>query len=225
MLLLTLITTALAYPYAPYYQPYILGAPLVGGAPAAPATSAGGSAGGKPATRPGMSPFGMGGMGMPFGGIQGFLNMFFPGFASNPGQLFMMDNAMDGDIMEASEKYMQGDFSEAMDKIYDSGDLMPLMAYGRNAMSGLTGRGRGTTAGRAGASGATAGAKPRTGAQSRSQMNPYMWASLIDLKRPRFSPVLSAPRPRTYIQPVVYPNGAVQYFPVNPVNGRLQQMA
>jgi len=212
MLLLTLITTALAYPYAPYYQPYILGAPLVGGAPAASGTSAAGSAG----TRPGMSPYGFG---FPFGGIQGFLNMFFPGFASNPTQLFMLDNAMDGDIAEASEKYMQGDFSEAMDKIYDSGDLMPLMAYGRNALSGLTGR-----SSTAGASGASAGAKPSTGTQS-SRMNPYMWASLIDLKRPRFSPVLSAPRPRTYIQPVVYPNGAVQYYPVNPVNGRLQQLA
>jgi len=208
MLLLTLITTALAYPYAPYYQPYILGAPLVGGAPAATSTAT------KPATASrGMSPYGMG---FPFGGIQGFLNMFFPGFASNPGQLFMLDNAMDGDIAEASEKYMQGDFSEAMDKIYDSGDLMPLMAYGRNAMSALTGR---TTPG---ASGSTAGKPTGTGA---SQMNPYMWASLIDLKKPRFAPVLSAPRPRTYIQPVVYPNGAVQYYPINPVNGRLQQLA
>lgn len=216
MLLLTLITTALAYPYAPYYQPYILGAPLVG-----PTPSAAGSAGAKPTTGGrggmGMSPFGMG---FPFGGIQGFLNMFFPGFASNPAQLFMMDSAMDGDIAEASEKYMQGDFSEAMDKIYDSGDLMPLMAYGRNALSGLTGRG---ATGAAGASGATGG-KPTTGAQSGG-INPYMWASLIDLKRPRVAPVLSAPRPRTYIQPVVYPNGAVQYFPVNPVNGRLQQLA
>jgi len=207
MLLLTLITTALAYPYAPYYQPYILGAPLQTG------TSAAGPTAG---TRPGMSPYGMG---FPFGGIQGFLNMFFPGFASNPQQLFMLDSAMDGDIVEASEKYMKGDFSEAMDKIYDSGDLMPLMAYGRNALSGLTGR-----SSTASASSAAAGAASRSGAQS-SRMNPYMWASLIDLKRPRSAPVLSAPRPRTYIQPVVYPNGAVQYFPVNPVNGRLQQMA
>jgi len=212
MLLLTLITTALAYPYAPYYQPYILGAPLVGGAPA---TSAAGSAAGKPAVgaRP-MSPYGMG---FPFS-LQGFFNLL--GLGNMPmNQLLMIDNAYgDGDIMEGAKKYMQGDISEAMDKVYDNGDLMEMMAYGRSAMSSLVGRG--TTAG---ASSAT-GRKPTTGAQT-NQMNPYVWASLIDLKKPRFAPVLSAPRPRTYIQPVVYPNGAVQYYPINPVNARLQQLA
>jgi len=210
MLLLTLITTAFAYPYAPYYQPYILGAPLVGGAPT-------GATGAKPAGRPtGGMP--MGGFGMPFGGIQGFLNMFFPGFSQNPSQLFMMDAAMDGDIAEASKKYMQGDLSEAMDKVYDSGDLMPLMMWGRGAVGGAFGRaaGRSSAGGAAGASGAAGSKTGAAGGASSSSQFPW-W--LIDLQKPRFE------RPQTYIQPVVYPNGAVQYFPVTPVNDRLRQMA
>jgi len=194
MLLLTLITSALAYPYAPYYQPYILGAPMQT-IPATPAATPPAAGGGMPA--------------FPFPSLQNFLNMFFPGFASNPTQLFMLDSTLDGDIAEASKKYMQGDLSEAMDKIYDSGDLFPLMAYGRQ-MAGRT---------MGGAAAAGAGAPGATGAQSArgAAMNPLVW-SMIDLQRPR---QLSAPR--KYIQPVVYPNGAVEYYPVSPVNARLQQ--
>lgn len=217
MLLLTLLTAALAYPYNPYYQPYILGAPLAVTAPGA--TGATGTPGATGRT-PGRPAGGMGMFGFPFGGLQSFLSTFFPAFASNPQQLFMLDSAMDGDIAEASQKYMQGDLSEAMDKIYDSSDLLPFMTFGRQALSGLTGR----TPGAPGATGRTAGATSgRTAGAQQGAMNPLIW-SLIDLQKPRpVSPVLSSPR--TYIQPVVYPNGAVEYYPVSPVNSRLQQMA
>merc|ERR1711879_839968 len=48
---------------------------------------------------------------------------------------------------------------------------------------------------------------------------PYMMYDMFDLAKAKPSSV----KPKTYIQPVVYPNGEVRYFPVSPVNGRLQK--
>lgn len=51
---------------------------------------------------------------------------------------------------------------------------------------------------------------------------PMSMAMMDVLNKPRPEAVLSSPR-KTFIQPVVYPNGEVLYYPVEPVNEPLRQ--
>jgi len=55
-----------------------------------------------------------------------------------------------------------------------------------------------------------------------SAPGPMSMAMMDILNKPRPETVLSSPR-KTFIQPVVYPNGEVLYYPVEPVNEQLRQ--
>lgn len=54
----------------------------------------------------------------------------------------------------------------------------------------------------------------------------YMYYDILNKANPlaKAEPVLSKAKPTTYIQPVVYPNGEVLYYPVNPVTKRLRNL-
>lgn len=141
----------------------------------------------------------------PFAMAQNFMDTFLPGLSTNPMAYFFYDNVMDADVEEAMEKAMKGDFSEALDKLDYFDDYMPfMMPYAQNMFG----------AKKAGSqAGAGAGSRPT------SPFMPYMMYDMFDLAKAKPSSV----KPKTYIQPVIYPNGEVKYFPVSPVNGRLQK--
>merc|ERR1712217_487721 len=97
-----------------------------------------------------------------------------------------------------------------MDEMKDILGDMPMM--GMNPMMGMGGMGMGAGAGSRG---------PSMTGFSGFGSNPYMSMAMMDLlNKPR--PTLSSPR-KTFIQPVVYPNGEVLYYPVSPVNEQLRQ--
>lgn len=122
--------------------------------------------------------------------FMGLVTSFFPG-AKTPGQAYMMADMYDyGDMQEAMEKAMKGDIYSAYDKLFDN-DYAAAMA-----MQAANRRKQGTTG---------TGAAASTGSSTTATMSPYLYG-LIDLQKPK---------PQKLIQPVVYPNGAVRYFPVS----------
>merc|ERR1711879_691805 len=129
----------------------------------------------------------------PFAMAQNFMNTFLPGLSTNPMAYYFYDNVMDADVEEAMEKAMKGDYCD---------DYFPfMMPYAQSMFGGKS------TGGSTG------------GSASASPFMPYMMYDMFDLAKAKPSSV----KPKTYIQPVVYPNGEVRYFPVSPVNGRLQK--
>jgi len=138
----------------------------------------------------------------PFALAQNFMNTFLPGLSTNPMAYYFYDNVMDADVEEAMEKAMKGDYSEALDKLDYFDDYFPfMMPYAQSMFGGKS------TGGSTG------------GSASASPFMPYMMYDMFDLAKAKPSSV----KPKTYIQPVVYPNGQVRYFPVSPVNERLQK--
>lgn len=91
-------------------------------------------------------------------------------------------------------------------------DYYPWVAHGASTATG-TGTSATTSTASTSPFAAFGGFNPAT--------NPFLYDIL---NKPRPQPTLNKAAPRTFIQPVVYPNGEVLYYPIKPVNKRLRQL-